>query len=358
MKICTIVGARPQFIKAAVLSRLISGNDAIEEIMIHTGQHYDHNMSDVFFNELSIKKPKYNLDIHGSSHGASTGRMIEKIEEILISENPDWVLLYGDTNSTLAGAIAASKLGINIAHVEAGLRSYDKGMPEELNRVMVDHCSDLLFSPTDQAVKNLKKEGFEDDKIFKTGDIMYDSILYYKDKSKDDDLVLGKYKIKKKEYVLVTIHRQSNTDKIENLKAIIQGLSTCEKQMLLPLHPRTKKIIEDKNIVLGANIKVIDPVGYVEMIMLQKNAYLIATDSGGIQKEAFFNHVPCVTLRDTTEWTELLDLKVNSLVGADAMKIKQALQKDYSYINWHELPLAYGDGASGKEIIKRMEEYK
>jgi len=329
MKICTIVGARPQFIKAAVLSRLISEHDTIEEIMIHTGQHYDHNMSDVFFNELSIKKPKYNLDIHGNFQGASTGKMIEKIEEVLIVENPDWVLLYGDTNSTLAGAIAASKLGIKISHVEAGLRSYDKKMPEELNRVMVDHCSDLLFSPTDQAVKNLKKEGFENDKIFKTGDIMYDSILYYKNKTGDDELVLKKYKVKKKEYVLVTIHRQSNTDDIENLKAIIEGLSSCERQVLLPLHPRTKKIIEDHNITLGDSIKVIEPVGYTEMLMLH-----------------------------TTEWTELLDLKVNSLVGTDSVKIKEAIQKDYSYINWHELPLAYGDGASGQKIIKCMEKYK
>ena len=328
MKIVTILGARPQFIKAGSVSREIlrqheAGAD-ITEVIVHTGQHYDANMSDVFFEEMQIPKPDYFLGIGGKMHGAMTGQMIEKIEEILLQEKPDWVMVYGDTNSTLAGAIAASKLHIKIAHVEAGLRSFNMRMPEEVNRIITDRISSVLFCPTQAAVANLNKESIgqwqTDAKVVLSGDVMQDGAIFYKDLAqKPPGLVVSD------EFVLCTIHRAENTDDPTRLGAIFEALNKIaqSKQVILPLHPRTKKIIQ--NLELNTqNLTLIDPVGYLNMVWLIDNAGLVMTDSGGLQKEAYFFGVPCITLRDETEWLELVEAGANVLVGADKDKILNA----------------------------------
>ena len=324
-KIITVVGARPQFIKAATLSRQFQLK-GIEEQIIHTGQHFDANMSEVFFEEMEIPKPTFQLDIHGLTHGAMTGRMLEGIEEILLKEKPDGLLVYGDTNSTLAGALAASKLHIPVIHVEAGLRSYNMDMPEEINRILTDRISNILFCPTDTAIKNLKREGFEQMpiKIIKNGDVMQDAAMYYADKAEHKSTIIQQTGLHK--FVLATIHRQENTDSPENLKNIIAGLNeiNCQTPVIVPIHPRTRNILKKLNI--KPEFLLIDPVGYFDMIMLLKNCELVITDSGGVQKEAFFFGKHCITLREQTEWVELVENGFNVLVGSDALKLKKAFE--------------------------------
>ncbi len=319
MKILTILGARPQFIKAGSVSREITKHDNITEIVVHTGQHYDANMSDIFFEQMHIPKPDYFLGIGGKSHGAMTGQMIEKIEEIALKEIPDWIMVYGDTNSTLAGALVASKLHIKLAHVEAGLRSFNMDMPEEINRILTDRVSHLLFCPTDAAVKNLHREGYAnfDCDIVKSGDVMQDGAIFYKKLAVKPGINVSD------DFVLCTVHRAENTDNPVRLEAIFTALSEIgtEKQVILPLHPRTKKMIEGLAAIDTGRLTLIEPVGYLEMVWLIDHCDLVITDSGGLQKEAFFFKKACVTLRDETEWVELVDNGFNVLVGADKEKI-------------------------------------
>ncbi|MDA3813124.1 MAG: UDP-N-acetylglucosamine 2-epimerase (non-hydrolyzing), partial [Candidatus Cloacimonetes bacterium] len=313
MKLITIIGARPQFIKAAAVSREIAKHGDIEEIIIHTGQHFDANMSEIFFDQMQIPKPDYNLEINSLSHGAMTGRMIEKIEEVLLKEKPDWVLVYGDTNSTIAGSLAAKKLHIKVAHVEAGLRSFNRNMPEEINRILTDKISDLLLCPTDTAVQNLQNEGIGKNslaQIVKCGDVMQDAAIFYSKKAQKPKMDLPK------KFILATIHRAENTDDPKRLTSIFNALNKISHEIpiILPLHPRTK--IKSKNLKFKIeNLQLVDPVGYLEMIYLLKNCSLVMTDSGGLQKEAFFFEKPCITLRDETEWIVLIENGFNTVVG-------------------------------------------
>lgn len=355
MKILTILGARPQFIKAGSVSREIrrqkeTGKD-IDEIIVHTGQHYDPNMSDIFFEEMHISKPDYFLGIGGKSHGAMTGQMIEKIEEVALKENPDWIMVYGDTNSTLAGAIVASKLHIKLAHIEAGLRSFNMKMPEEVNRILTDRISDILFCPTDTAVENLKNEGYKkfDCKIIKSGDVMQDGAMFYKKLSERPSFEV------KDDFALCTIHRAENTDNKTRLKNIFEALQEIgkEKQIILPLHPRTKKILENLKLNIE-NLTIIEPVGYLEMVWLVDNCSLVMTDSGGLQKEAYFFKKQCITLRDETEWIELVESGVNILVGADKSKIVEAYKNNLGFnIEKSSLDF-YGGGKASENIIKEL----
>jgi UDP-GlcNAc3NAcA epimerase len=351
MKIVTILGARPQFIKAGSVSREMAKYDEIEEIIVHTGQHFDKNMSDIFFDEMKIAKPHYNLDINGLSHGAMTGQMLEKIEDILLKEEPDWVIVYGDTNSTLAGAIAASKLHIKVAHIEAGLRSFNMKMPEEVNRILTDRISNILFCPTDTAIQNLKNEGYDniDVRIIKSGDVMQDGAMFYKSLSKRPDLNI------KATFILCTIHRAENTDDETRLINIFKVLAEIakEKQIILPLHPRTKKIIQKLKINING-LTIIDPVGYLEMVWLIDNCELVMTDSGGLQKEAYFFAKPCITLRDETEWVELVDNGFNILVGANEKKILNAYNSSSNMNNINKELDIYGGGKASKNIIKEL----
>lgn len=360
MKILTVVGARPQFVKAAVISREIikrnlSGKTHIREIMVHTGQHYDANMSDIFFSEMGIPKPDFHLNIGGGTHGAMTGLMLEKIESILFQEKPDVLLVYGDTNSTLAGALAASKLHIPVAHIEAGLRSFNMKMPEEINRVLTDHVSTWLFCPTCTAVGNLNNEGFSGDsnsRVLNVGDVMYDAALYYKGISKPSEIILALMDALKHGFYLATVHRAENTDYPERLHAIVRSLAKIARDIpvVLPLHPRTKKSI-DPDMLAGIN--VIDPVGYFDMLSLLDGCKGVFTDSGGVQKEAYFFGKPCVTLRDETEWLELVNIGVNILVGADEQKILCAA-KNMSVFDSGYDSLLYGEGDAGEKIIDEM----
>ena len=359
MKIVTIVGARPQFIKASALSREVSKHSHIDEIIVHTGQHFDANMSDVFFDEMEIPKPKYHLDIHSVGHGAMTGRMLEEIEKILIIEKPDFTLVYGDTNSTLAGALAAKKLHIKVAHVEAGLRSFNMAMPEEVNRILTDRISDILFCPTQTAINNLQAEGFNQfgNQIVLSGDIMYDAALFYKSKADENSIILQELGLKKNNYILATIHRQENTDDKERLINIIQALNEInkDKRVLVPLHPRTKKLLQTHGI--KTDFTIIDPVGYLDMIALTSNAYMVFTDSGGLQKEAFFFGKYCLTMRDQTEWIELVVGGFNSLVGADKKKILDTYYGlDIDHINFNVN--LYGDGKTAECIIDGLSFHK
>ncbi|MGC8972536.1 MAG: non-hydrolyzing UDP-N-acetylglucosamine 2-epimerase [bacterium] len=324
-KVVSIVGARPQFIKLAPLSKRLS-EDGFNEVIVHTGQHYDDNMSDLFFKELEIPEPDYNLSIGSGSHGNQTGRMLIAIEEVLLKERPDLVIVYGDTNSTLAGALSASKLHIPLAHVEAGLRSFNKNMPEEINRIVADHLSDILFCPTETAVENLKREGIIEG-VYLVGDIMFDALMHFSKISDTKSKILERINLKPKEYYLATIHRAENTDNYERLKNILTALSQLDMPVIFPIHPRTKGKIKDYNLGhLLEKVRVIDPVGYLDMINLEKNAKAILTDSGGVQKEAFWLRVPCITLRDETEWVETVKLGWNRLVGTDCDRIVSAVK--------------------------------
>lgn len=353
MHVLTVVGARPQFIKASVVSREIAKFTDIKETLVHTGQHFDANMSDVFFKEMDIPEPGFHLGVAGLGHGAMTGQMLEKLEEIFLRVSPSLVLVYGDTNSTLAGALAAAKLHIPVAHVEAGLRSFNMRMPEEVNRILTDRLSAHLFCPTDTAVQNLTEEGYEnfkDVEILKVGDVMYDSVLYYSKKKAENSLIgdLGE------RIILCTIHRAENTDDPQRLKSIFSGLRQIADQIevVLPLHPRTRKLITKYQIELG-KVKVIEPVGYFEMLELLRRSEVVVTDSGGLQKEAYFFDKPCITLRDETEWTELVQVGHNELVGADEKKFLSALQRAFnSEKTW--VKTLYGDGDAGSKIVSKL----
>lgn len=348
LRVLTIIGARPQFIKASVVSRAIQSTAGIEEIMLHTGQHFDANMSDIFFNQLNIPRPDIQLDIHGGTHGAMTGRMLAEIEQALLEHKPDRVLVYGDTNSTLAGALAAAKLHIPVAHVEAGLRSFNMQMPEEINRILTDQISDILFCPTDTAVNNLNDEGFANKpiKVLQVGDVMQDAAMLFAEKAvcPAADLPAG--------FVLATLHRAENTDNPERLASIVKALNTVHQTVapvVLPLHPRTRKLIAQQGLEL--NVHLIDPVGYFEMVWLLDHCTLVLTDSGGVQKEAFFFGNACVTMRDQTEWVELIEAGVNELVGADGDQIIAAVKANVGRKVQDENSL-YGGGAASQRIVE------
>jgi len=353
MKIVTIIGARPQFIKAASLSREISKTENVQEVIVHTGQHFDKNMSAVFFEEMKIPKPKYNLNINSLNHGAMTGRMLEKIEEVLVNEKPDWLLVYGDTNSTLAGALAAKKLHIKVAHVEAGLRSFNINMPEEVNRILTDRISDVLFCPTNEAIKNLNKEGYDNmnSRIINVGDIMYDSALFYSELSKNTVNHNAN-----KNYVLATIHRAENTDDEVKLRNIFKAFDKVHKEfeVVLPLHPRTKKYLEKYQI--KTSITLIEPIGYLEMISLIKNSLGVITDSGGLQKEAYFFHKRCFTLRDQTEWVELVKANCNQLIDVNKDDIASLILENLSILPDFSNKI-YGDGTTSNKIINLLVNY-
>lgn len=348
MKIITVIGARPQFIKAAVVSNAFKER-GMQELILHTGQHFDSNMSDVFFDELGIPKPAFNLGIGGGTHGHNTGRMIEGIEKVLMQEKPDWLLVYGDTDSTLAGALAAVKLHIPVAHVEAGLRSFNRRMPEEINRILTDHAASLLFAPTLTAVQHLADEGITGDKVINAGDVMFDAALFYGQKADSHSRILQTLSLQPKQYVLATIHRAENTDDPIRLTAIIEGMAAVDKTIVLPVHPRTRARMQSANLTLPKNVLAIDPVGYLDMVMLEKHASLIVTDSGGVQKEAFFYQVPCVTLRDETEWVELVTSGWNKVVPPhSAKKVAEAINATYLP---GESVQPYGDGHAAERIV-------
>ncbi len=353
-KILTIVGARPQFIKAAAVSRAFRESKKFQELIVHTGQHFDSNMSDIFFDELDIQKPHYNLGVGGGGHGQNTGRMLESIETVIVEEDPDWVLVYGDTDSTLAGALAASKLHVPVVHIEAGLRSFNMNMPEEINRKITDHISDLLLTANENSITLLSKEGISGSHVVNIGDVMYDAAIIFGEKAEIESQILDNLGLEPKTYILATVHRKENTDKEERLRNIIDGFATALHPVILPLHPRTRNMLNTFGISIPANIKVIDPLGYLDMVMLEKNAELIVTDSGGVQKEAYFYGVPCLTLRDETEWTELVELGWNKLVSP-SNDIKEFLSIKHHPGKTH--PDIYGDGNAGAAIIQQLEKH-
>lgn len=352
MRIVTIVGARPQFVKAAVVSRALAEVQGVHEVLVHTGQHFDENMSDVFFSELEIRRPDYHLGIAGGKHGQQTGRMLERIEDVLVAEVPDTVLVYGDTNSTLAGALAAVKLHIRVAHVEAGLRSFNRRMPEEVNRVLTDHASDLLLAPTAAAVENLQREGLSAGRVHLVGDVMLDAALHYGQLAESRSDILERLGLQPGGFILATIHRAENTDDTSRLAAILQALAeiSAGTAVVLPLHPRTRAAMEHERLGdLAAGIRLIEPVGYLDMIMLEKHSRLIATDSGGVQKEAYFYGVPCVTLRDETEWVELVDAGWNRLAPpVSSAAIVEGIESAIGTAG--ESGSLYGDGNAARAV--------
>lgn len=360
MKVLTVVGARPQFIKAAAVSRAFIEWNAehpgqqIEEVIVHTGQHFDHNMSQTFFEELSIPEPRHNLEIHGGGHGQMTGRMLEQLEATLLSEKPDWVLIYGDTNSTLAGALAAVKLHIPVAHVEAGLRSFNMRMPEEVNRIVADRVSSLLLCPTEQAVRNLQDEGLTKG-VHNVGDVMYDVALFYGQRAADKSDALRRFGLENRGYVLATCHRAENTDDPQRLQQIVSALNALAGQLpvVLPLHPRTRKILAERGLELAAGVRVADPLPFLDMIQLEQAAKLVLTDSGGVQKEAYFYGVPCVTMRDETEWVETVQSGWNRLAGADCQTILAAAHAAMGQAP-SVRPLLYGDGKASQQIARHL----
>lgn len=374
MKLVTIIGARPQIIKAATLSRAIRNHYAnqIQEVIVHTGQHYDDNMSQVFFDELEIPQPDYNLHVGSASHGVQTARMTEGIEALLINEQPDFIVLYGDTNSTLAGAVAAAKIHVPIVHIEAGLRSFNKSMPEEINRIVCDHCSTLLFTPTKAGLENLKREGFPMDndgpftidnpKVFHCGDIMYDNSLHFADIAEEKTDIIQHFELADKPFILATIHRDSNTDQPKRLNAIFNTFLRLseESQIALPLHPRTAKSMKtilteslQKQILNNPNIKFLPPVSYLEMIALERHAQLIMTDSGGVQKEAYFFKKPGIILRPETEWVEIVETGNAILVDADEDRIMKAWQH-FKGNPPTDFPEIFGDGHAAEFMLDKI----
>lgn len=351
IKVLSVVGVRPQFIKAAPVSKAlrVAGH---QEYLVHTGQHYDYEMSQIFFEEMDIPRPDINLEVGSGSHGWQTGQMLIHLEEVIQAQRPDWVLVYGDTNSTLAGALAACKLRIPLAHIEAGLRSFNREMPEEHNRVLTDHCADLLFCPTQTAVDNLNREGITTG-VHQVGDTMYDAVLQFGDIARQKSTILHDLRLEPKEYLLATVHRPYNTDIPENLHSILTAFSEIDEPIIFPVHPRTRKKINDlklNNSQSGIhNLKMLEPVGYLDMLMLEQNARLILTDSGGMQKEAYFFGVPCVTLRPETEWEETVKAGWNIIVGANRETI-------LSMFNGHQWPQSrhvdiFGDGKAAYHIV-------
>lgn len=351
MKILTVIGARPQFIKASVVSAAINKTAGLSEEIIHTGQHFDANMSNIFFDQLGIPKPHYQLDINSGSHGSMTGRMLEAIEKICLESKPDRLMVYGDTNSTLAGALAASKLHIPVAHIEAGLRSFNMRMPEEINRILTDQVSDILFCPTETAVKNLKNEGFDQKpvQVLNVGDVMQDSSMFFAERAVKGEALKD---VPESNFIVATLHRAENTDDPTRLKAIVDALNYIHKNILpvvLPLHPRTQKVV--KSLGLKLEMLVLEPVGYLEMIWLLKHCSAVVSDSGGVQKEAFFFKKPCITMRDQTEWVELIENGVNVLAGADTQKIIEFTQSMLGKEILDPLNL-YGGGEASNKIVK------
>lgn len=356
MHVMTVVGARPQFIKAAVVSRVLRGRPGVRESLVHTGQHYDPNMSDVFFDELDIPKPTVHLGVGSGAHGKQTGEMLAGLEKAMLDLKPDWVLVYGDTNSTLAGALAASKLHIPIAHVEAGLRSFNRRMPEEINRVVADVLSTLLFVPTETGLRNLAAEGITKN-VVRTGDVMFDAALYYGDRA--GDKALQDAGVEAGKYVLCTVHRAENTDDPARLGGIFDGLARVATRLpvVLPLHPRTRNILKQQGRAEPAGVKVIDPVAYLDMVALERRAAAVLTDSGGVQKEAYFYGVPCVTMRDETEWTETVEAGWNTLVGAEASRIERGVERALAG-KPAQRPALYGDGHAGEQIADALQRYR
>lgn len=344
-KILTVVGARPQFIKAAAVSRAFRGHTGLREVMVHTGQHFDADMSDVFFDELDIPAPTHNLAINGGGHGEMTGRMLEQLERVMVDEKPDMVLIYGDTNSTLAAALAASKLLIPVAHVEAGLRSFNRAMPEEVNRVLADHVSTLLFCPTRAAIGNLSVEGITNG-VFNVGDVMFDATVFATEKAREHSTILEHLGVQAGEYAVSTIHRAENTDTYENLAEVLDWLKDKAKVMpvVLPLHPRTRAAAQRFDLNFDG-LTLCDPVGYLDMAQLLSGAMAAYTDSGGLQKEAYFHKVPCVTLRDQTEWVETVECGWNRL------------WKDPEYVSIRQDIDEYGDGRASEVILNHIEKY-
>jgi UDP-N-acetylglucosamine 2-epimerase (non-hydrolysing)/UDP-GlcNAc3NAcA epimerase len=348
MRIVTVVGARPQFIKAAPLSRVL--REYAQEILVHTGQHYDANMSQIFFDELEIPRPDINLGVGSGSHGWQTAQMLEGIEGLLLDEKPDWVLVYGDTNSTLAGALAATKLHIPVAHVEAGLRSYNRHMPEEINRVLTDHASSLLFCPTRQAVENLVEEGILEG-VHQVGDVMYDALKYNLQLADTCSNILEKLELTSGLYILATVHRPRNTDDPVRFGGIMSAFSALDYPVIFPMHPRTQKLVKQADLTVPKNVNIVDPVGYLDMLQLEEHADCILTDSGGVQKEAYLLGVRCVTLREETEWVETVESGWNQLVGADPDAIIAAVEA------WHpngERPPYFGDGKASEKIVELL----
>lgn len=352
MKIATILGARPQFVKAAMLSMEWAKHPAIQECIIHTGQHFDENMSRVFFEEMQIPKPKYNLGINGLSHAAMTGQMMIEIEKVLLLEKPDWVVVFGDTNSTLAGALVAKKMGLKIAHIEAGLRSFNTEMPEEINRVLVDRISDILCCPTELSLKNLEKEGFSDlpSRVLLSGDIMYDAILHFKNLALETSTILSKLDLEKGSYILATIHREGNTAKWENLKEILEAFEEINKsqKIVLVAHPRTKKLMTDND--WTSSLKLIEPLGYFNMLTIMDSSAFIISDSGGLQKEAYWLKKSCLIIREETEWLELVDNGNNILAGIKRDTIVNGYSKISKQAAGFEIPF-YGRGETAKIVV-------
>jgi len=355
--ILTVLGARPQFIKASVVSHAFAQSSHLQELLVHTGQHFDANMSDVFFEELNIRKPDHFLDIHGGGHGAMTGRMLQQLEQVFQVERPDAVLVYGDTNSTLAGALAAAKMQIPVAHVEAGLRSFNMAMPEEINRILTDRVSRWLFTPTQAATQHLVREGVAPSSIEEVGDVMYDAALHHGQRVDATGRMLNQLGLAPGAYVLATVHRAENTDNPSRLRAIVDGLVdiTRHTPVVWPMHPRTRSVLQSMGRLdtLLPRLHLLDPLGYLDMVQLAKHAAVIATDSGGVQKEAFFYQVPCITLRDETEWVELIDSGWNTLVtplssAAVANAVLNASAKSALSVN------PYGAGDAASRIVKKL----
>ena len=346
MKVVTIVGARPQFVKAAAVSRELRKRHT--EVLVHTGQHYDYEMSGIFFDGLEIPAADFNLGVGSGSHGSQTGAMLSGIEQVLLAERPDWLLIYGDTNSTLAGALAASKLSIPVAHVEAGLRSFNRRMPEEINRVVADHLSDVLLCPSDTAVANLAAEGISEN-VHQVGDVMLDVLLWARRRAEAaPSTTLSSLRLEKKGYVLATVHRSENTDDPERLASILDAFNAIGEPVVFPVHPRTKKVIGQAGWTVRPNVHLIDPVGYLEMVAITDAARVVLTDSGGLQKEAYWLGVPCITLRDETEWVETVNAGWNTLAGAETAAIIDRVR------HWTPpaaRPSLYGDGAAASRCV-------
>ncbi|MCK6482726.1 MAG: UDP-N-acetylglucosamine 2-epimerase (non-hydrolyzing) [Phycisphaerae bacterium] len=386
LRLLTVVGARPQFIKAAAVSRAIAASNAIRERIVHTGQHYDPNMSQVFFDELAIPPPAHHLGGGGGRHGEQTGLMLARLEAVMLDEQPDCVLVYGDTNSTLAGALAAAKLHIPVAHVEAGLRSFNRRMPEEINRVVTDHVATLLFCPTDAAVENLRREGITRG-VYQVGDVMYDSVLFHAAQAERQSRILSRLELAPREYCLATVHRAENTDDPQRLASIFSALNRLPLPVVVPLHPRTRNALQASMpapspsqgagrgegiphlltcspallsraapaVALPPHVRLIDPLPYLDLLMLEKHARAILTDSGGVQKEACFFGVPCITLRDETEWVELVDAGINVLAGADPERILAAVERLADRPPAPPIaPRLYGNGRAAEELVRML----
>jgi UDP-N-acetylglucosamine 2-epimerase len=348
LKVLTVVGARPQFIKAAALSKELRLRHT--EVLVHTGQHYDAELSDVFFQELDLPRPDHHLGVGSGPHGAQTGRMLERLEAVLRDEAPDRVVVFGDTNSTLAGALAAAKLGLPLAHVEAGLRSFDRAMPEETNRIVADHCADLLFAPTETAMAHLAREGLAE-RAHLTGDIMYDSLLQHLPLAEGRSAIMERLGLAPGSYLLCTVHRAANTDDPEALGRILDALAMLEEPVVFPMHPRARLALHASDLETAANVRAIEPVGYLDMLVLQRNARAVLTDSGGVQKEAYLLAVPCVTLREETEWPETLAGGWNALAGNDPGRIIAAARRPRPA---GEPAPAFGDGRAAGRMVELL----